>query len=298
MPAMTRLTSLAIGLLALLAAPVWAAAGDQAAPAAPKVSAPAIPPDGDHATKALVDSPRHGEWVDIALDPKDPKAPKLKTWVAYPERKDKAPVVLVVHEIFGMTDWVRAVADQLAAEGYIAVAPDLLSGKGPNGGNSDSFTGDSVRDAIRKLEPAEVNARLDAARAYAIALPAATDRVACMGFCWGGTTAFAYATAQPKLQAAVVWYGTGPTDRDTFAKLACPVLGQYGGDDARVTSTVEPTEKLAKELSKSFTPKVYAGAGHGFLRQQTGRDNANLKAATEAWATTIAFLRDHLASPK
>ncbi|MFO0828212.1 MAG: dienelactone hydrolase family protein [Phycisphaerales bacterium] len=275
------------------------------APAAPAAKAPAPatpppPPDAERATKALVDSPRHGEWVEIALpagDAKDAKPVKLKTWVSYPERSTKAPVVIVIHEIFGMTDWVRGVADQLAAEGFIAVAPDLLSGKGPNGGGTESFTGDAVRTAIAGLDAAEVTARLNAARDYAIALPSATQRSACIGFCWGGSTSFAYATRQPKLDGAVVYYGTAPTSKDELAKIACPVLGAYGGDDARVTSTVEATTAAMRVAGKTYTSKVYEKAGHGFLRQQTGRDGANQRAADQAWAETIAFLKQRLEAP-
>lgn len=246
----------------------------------------AIPAAGDAAAQALKASPRHGEWADIAIPGTDAK---LHTWVVYPERKDKAPVVIVIHEIFGLTDWVRAVADQLAAEGFIAVAPDLLSGKGSNGGGTDAFAGDAVRDAIRKLTPDEVATRLDAARAHALAFPAAApDRSATIGFCWGGTASFAYATRQPKLNAAVVYYGTAPTDQAALAKIECPVLGCYGGNDARVTATVEPTTKAMNDAKKPYAPHVYEGAGHGFLRQQSG---VNLKAAQQAWAQTIAFLK-------
>jgi carboxymethylenebutenolidase len=208
--------------------------------------------------------------------------------------------VLVIHEIFGLTDWVRAVADQLAADGYIAVAPDLLSGKGPNGGNTESFPNDSVRAAIQKLSKDEVAQRLNAARDYATALPAAAPKAASIGFCWGGSASFNYAVAQPKLNAAIVYYGTAPMngqnqpDKEALAKIQCPVLGLYGGDDARVTSTVEPTAKVMSELNKQFTNKVYEGAGHGFLRQQSGGNGANLKAAQQAWAETIAFLKKNL----
>ena len=261
-----------------------------------------IPPDAEHAQQALKGSPRHGEWVDIPLSATgaDSASVKLHTWVVYPERKDKAPVVLVIHEIFGMTDWVRAVADQIAADGYIAVAPDLLSGKGPNGGNTDSFPSDSVREAIQKLSKEEVAQRLNAARDYATALPAAAAKTASIGFCWGGSTSFNYAVAQPKLNAAIVYYGTPPInaqnqpDHDALAKIQCPVLGLYGGDDARVTATVEPTAKVMSELKKPFTYKIFEGAGHGFLRQQSGGNGANLKASQQAWAETMAFLKKTL----
>lgn len=252
--------------------------------------------------KALGDSPRHGEWVSISLGPDaGGKVEGLKMWVSYPERSDKAPVVIVIHEIFGMTDWVRGVADQLAAEGFIAIAPDLLSGKGPNGGATESFPttgGDTVREAIRKLDPSEVVARLNKAMEYGTSLPAATDRVGCVGFCWGGTTAWTYAIKEPALKAAVVYYGTAPDTKEAFATLGVPVLGQYGGDDARVTATVEKTKALVSESGKRFEAHVHEGAGHGFLRQQSGRDGKNRAAAQAAWDATISFLKKELELPK
>src|SRR5450432_337724 len=247
------------------------------------------PANGETATKALKDSPRHGEWADVALPDSDVK---IHAWIVYPERKDKAPVVIVIHEIFGMTDWVRAVADQWAAEGYIAVAPDLVSGMGPNGGGSESL-GEGVRAAIMKVTPDEQAKRLDAVRDYAIALPSANGKSACIGFCWGGGASFGYATHQPKLSAAIVYYGTPPS-KEAMTKIDCPVIGFYGGDDARITSTVDSTKEAMSDLHKSYAPNIYDGAGHGFLRQQTGRDGANQKAAEQAWQATVAFLKKNL----
>jgi carboxymethylenebutenolidase len=248
-----------------------------------------LPPGAEGAEAALKASTRHGEYVDVKLSGSRP----IQTWVVYPERKDRAPVVLVIHEIFGLSDWVRAVADRLAADGFIAVAPDLLSGMGPGGGGTSSFAGrDEVTDAVRKLSPAEVKLRLDAVRKYALGLPAASSKSATIGFCWGGASSFAYAAAQPELDAAVVYYGTPPS-ADALANVKAPVLGFYGGDDARVTATVADTEAQMKKLGKSYAAHVYEGAGHGFLRQQDGRDGANAKAAREAWPATIEFLRQH-----
>jgi carboxymethylenebutenolidase len=247
-------------------------------------------PSMDTAAQALKASPRHGEWVDIAIPGSDTK---LHTWVVYPEKKDKAGVVLVIHEIFGLSDWVRSVADALAAEGFIAVAPDFVSGMGPNGGGSESL-GDNVRDTIRKVTPDEQVKRLDAAREYALTFAAANGKTATIGFCWGGTASFNYASRQPKLNAAVVYYGTAPKEKEALAKISAPVLGLYGGDDGRVTQTVEPTKKLMKELDKPYDPHVYDGAGHGFLRQQSGKEGANQKAATDGWKQTIAFLKKNL----
>ncbi|HEV7300670.1 MAG TPA: dienelactone hydrolase family protein [Tepidisphaeraceae bacterium] len=250
-----------------------------------------VPPGGENATKALTDSPRHGEWQDVAVPGRDAK---IRTWVSYPERKDGAPVVIVIHEIFGLTDWVRSVADQLAAEGFVAVAPDLLSGKGPGGGGTESFEGDQVRAAIRGLSATEVDAGLNAVRDWAVALPSTTDQTATIGFCWGGSASIAYASREPELDAAVVYYGTGPRDVGDFKNLQAPVLGLYGGDDARVTSTVEGTATAMKEAGKFFTQHVYDGAGHGFLRQQSAREGKNQRAAEAAWQETITFLKQHL----
>jgi carboxymethylenebutenolidase len=245
-----------------------------------------IPASGTTAAAALQASPRHGEWVDISLPNSDVK---LHTWVVYPERSDKAPVVLVIHEIFGMSDWIRSVADQLAAEGYIAVAPDMVSGMGPGGGGTESL-GNQVGRTISKLTVEEENKRLDAALEYALALPAASGKVATVGFCWGGGVSFEYATHQPKLNAAIVFYGS-PPKKDAIASITCPVLGLYGKDDARISLTVPDTVKAMDELKKSYSPHIYEGAGHGFMRQQDARSGANLKAAQQGWTEAITFLK-------
>lgn len=256
-------------------------------------SAANIPGNADTVAARLKASTRHGEWVDVAIPGSDVK---LKSWVVYPERKDKAPVVIVIHEIFGMTDWVRGVADQLAADGFIAIAPDLLSGYGPNGGGTDSLGG-GVGQTIRNINVDEQAKRLDAIREYAIKLPSATDKVGCVGFCWGGTASFAYATRQPKLGAAVVYYGSAPAlaaelDKKQLEKIVAPVLGCYGGNDARITATVEPTKAAMAELKKPYEPNVYEGAGHGFLRQHNSP--ANIKASEQAWQSTIKFFKKNL----
>jgi carboxymethylenebutenolidase len=279
-------------LLATVAALLFAATFAHAA---------SIPPDASGAEKALADSPRHGEWVDIALPGQGGSETKIKSWVVYPERKEKAGVVIVIHEIFGMTDWVRSVADQLAADGFIAIAPDLLSGRGPNGGGSAEIGEKNVRAAIQKLSPDDVNARLDACRDYATKIPAANGKLATCGFCWGGAASFRYATYQPKLNAAVVYYGAAPrtspgnkADSDALNKIQAPISAHYGGDDARVNATIDETKKILADNGKSYTPHIYDGAGHGFLRQQNDRNGANKKAAEAAWPETITFLKKNL----
>ncbi|HEY4595445.1 MAG TPA: dienelactone hydrolase family protein [Thermoanaerobaculia bacterium] len=269
----------------------------QAAPAPPAPAAPArardenLPPSEAQAKAGLEKSPRHGEYVDVKM-PAGGAA--IRTWIVYPERKDKAGVVIIVHEIFGLSDWIRGVADQLAREGFIAVAPDLVSGLGPNGGGSDSAASrDDVVKLIRGVTPEMATARLDAVRDWAVHLPAANGKSATLGFCWGGGRSFAYAVSQPALNAAVVYYGTSPEAAD-LARIKAPVLGLYGGDDARVVATVGPAEAEMKKLGKTYETHVYDGAGHGFLRAQDDRAGANLKATQSAWPRTVAFLREHL----
>jgi carboxymethylenebutenolidase len=270
------------------ASPAPATSPTAAAPAAPRDEN--LPAAEETAKAALEKSPRHGEYVDV----KGADGTPIRTWVVYPERKDKAGVVIVIHEIFGLSDWIRGVADQLAREGFIAVAPDLISGHGPGGGGTESVASrDDVVKLVRAVTPEEGTARLNAVRDYAIKLPAANGKTATIGFCWGGGRSFAYAAAQPALDAAVVYYGTSP-ETGELARVKAPVLGLYGGDDARVNATVGPAEMEMKTLGKAFEPHIYEGAGHGFLRAQSGREGANLKATQQAWARTIVFLRDRL----
>jgi carboxymethylenebutenolidase len=248
-----------------------------------------LPPGANDAKAVLEKSTRHGEWVKIEVPGE--KTP-VNSYVVYPESKEKAPVVIVIQEIFGLTDWIRGVADQLAADGFIAIAPDLLSGHGKDGGGTDTFDPGAVTRAVSGLPADEVIARLNAVRAYGLKQPSANGKSATIGFCWGGGKSFAFAAAQPDLNAAVVYYGTPPA-KDALTKVKAPVAGFYGGNDNRVTSTVEPTTASMKELGKTYEPHIFEGAGHGFLRQQDGQNGANMKATQEAWPATIKFLREH-----
>jgi carboxymethylenebutenolidase len=251
---------------------------------------PALPPGADDAAEALKTSPRHGEYVDIKLP--GASAP-ITTWIVYPERKEKTGVVIVIHEIFGLTEWIRGVADQLAEDGFIAVAPDLLSGKGPKGGGTAEL-GEEATKVIRTLTPEEVTSALNAVREHAMKLPASNGKVGTVGFCWGGSTSFAYAASQPALNAAVVYYGSSPQDPAAYARVKAPVLGLYGGNDARVNATIPTAQEEMKKQGKSYTPHTFEGAGHGFLRQQEGQDGANMKATQEAWPLTIKFFQQHV----
>lgn len=250
-----------------------------------------LPPSEETAKARLETSPRHGEFIDVKIAGSNET---IRAWIVYPERKDKAPVVIVIHEIYGLTDWIRGVADQLARDGYIAVAPDLVSGKGPNGGGTESFTSrDDVVKVIRGLSNEEVIARLHAVRSWAIKLPAANGKSAAVGYCWGGSKSFEYAGVQPELNAAVVFYGSSP-DSSALQSIKAPILGLYGGDDARVNATIEPASVVINKLHKVYDVEIYKGAGHGFLRAQGGRDGANLKATQKAWPRVVEFLKKHL----
>ena len=254
------------------------------------IIAQTIPADEEGAVARLDGSPRHGEWV--AYDAGD--GDMVRAWVTYPERSGPAPVVVVIHEIYGLTDWIRGVADQLSRDGFIAVAPDLLDGHGPNGGGSDSMDRQEVVATIRTLDRTDVNRRLKAAAEFGTGLPSATDRVGVVGYCWGGSSSFLFAVDDEGLDAAVVYYGSSP--ETGFESISAPVLGLYGGNDERVNSTINRAEVAMSRMNKTFTPNIFEGAGHGFSRNQTGQGGANMSATEEAWPLTIDFFRRHLES--
>jgi carboxymethylenebutenolidase len=197
-----------------------------------------------------------------------------------------------------MSDMARAMGDQLAQDGFIAVVPDFLSGKGPNGGGTESL-GAEVGKTIQSLTPADVVARLNAAMDYGKKLPSSSGKTGVIGFCWGGARSFGFAAAQPALNAAVVYYGDAPgsadnTQETTLANVKAPVLGLYAGNDARINATLPPTEAAMKKLGKSYELHTYEGAGHGFMFSQAGAGGANLKAAQESWRVVLQFFRKNL----
>ncbi len=235
----------------------------------------------DWAKARIEKSPRHLEWVKVKHGDRE-----VNCFVAYPEVKDKATAVIVIHEIFGLTDWVRGVADQLAEAGYIAIAPDLLSGAGPNGGGTAELGGnDGVRKAISSLPAEQVTADLNAASEYVKNLRACNGKTVVAGFCWGGGEAFRYATSNRELKAALVFYGMPPAKEAEFSKINCPVYGFYAGNDARITATIPETVDLMKRTGKTYGPVTYDGAGHGFMRAGEAPDATaeNQKARTQAW---------------
>lgn len=255
---------------------------------------PAIPADAQTALTALNASPRHGEWIDIQEGRSGASrwGDTVRSWIVYPERASRAPVVVVIHEIFGLTDWIRAVADQFAAEGFIAIAPDLLSGHGPDGGGTPADRQAAVA-LVRSLRVEDTTRRLSAVARHALSLPASNGKFGSVGFCWGGSTSFQFAANEADLDAAVVYYGSSP-DAKMLARIQAPVLGLYGGDDARVNATIPDAVREMRRFGKFYEPHQFDGAGHGFLRQQSGREGANLAASRKAWPMTVAFFQEHM----
>lgn len=243
----------------------------------------------DWAKARLEKSPRHLEWVKVTQGKRE-----VSCFIAFPEVKDKATAVVIIHEIFGLTDWVRGVADQLAEAGYIAIAPDLLSGAGPGGGGTAELgSGDAVRKAIGDLPADQVTADLSAVTEYVAKLPASSGKVAVAGFCWGGTQTFRFATNNRNIRAGFVFYGSGPERSDEIARVNAPVYGFYGGNDARVNATIPRTQELMKAAGKPYEPETYEGAGHGFMRAGEAPDagEANKAARTKAWVRLKDLLR-------
>ncbi|MEW6749737.1 MAG: dienelactone hydrolase family protein [Candidatus Latescibacterota bacterium] len=248
---------------------------------------PAAP---DEVRRRLNESPRHQEWARIPSGPRT-----VEAFVVFPETDHKALAVVVIHENRGLTDWVRRAADRLAEAGYLAIAPDLLSGMGPGGGGTRAFASpDSARQALYELPSAQVQADLQATARHVAGLPACSGKVAVAGFCWGGAQAFSFATVRPDLAAAFVFYGRAPEQEEALARIACPVYGFYGGDDARINATLPATEEAMRRLGKTFAPVVYPGARHAFLRaaEEPGAATADTEAIARAWERWLALLAE------
>jgi carboxymethylenebutenolidase len=241
----------------------------------------------DWAKARLDKSPRHQEWVKVTHGGRT-----VDTFVVYPEVSHKAPVVVLIHEIFGLSDWARSMADDIAAMGYIVVAPDLLSGDGPKGGGTSAFPDQqAVMKAVSGLDPDTVTADLNAVADWGKKLPAANGKLAVVGFCWGGGKSFLFATQRHDLSAAFVFYGPPPKD---LASITAPVYGFYAGNDARITATVPDTKAAMQAAGKKYDPVIYEGAGHGFMRagEDPGDTNpANAKARTEGLARLEMLLK-------
>lgn len=258
--------------------------------AAPSPSEAAAAETQDWAKERLAKSPRHQEWVKVKNG-----AREVNSFVVYPEVKNKATAVVVIHEIFGMSDWVQSLTDQLAEAGYIAIAPDLLSGMGPNGGGTSSLDRNGIGQKIRDLPPDQITADLNAVADYVSKLPASNGKVVVTGYCWGGSQSFRFATNNPNIKAAYVFYGSAPMtgsdnaiDKDALARIKAPVYGFYASNDARINATLPATTQAMTELKKKFEPVTYEGAGHGFMRageapEPTDTTAADYQKNLETW---------------
>ena len=257
-------------------------------------------PAQDWARAMLEKSPRHREYVPIKAHGR-----VVNTFVVYPETAKKAPVIVLIHEIFGLSDWAKSMADDLAAQGYIVLAPDLLSGTGPSTpsqpgvansqttGGTDSYPSqDAVTKAVSGLPAEQVLTDLDAVADFGKKLPASNGKLAVAGFCWGGGKSFAFATHRKDLSDAFVFYGP-PPPAEAMANIKAPVYAFYAGNDARIDATVPVTVEAMKAAGKTYEPVTYDGAGHGFMRAGVAPDATpdNLKARTAAFARMTTVLK-------
>ena len=208
----------------------------------------------------------------------------VTAYLAYPERKDRAPAVVVIHEIFGMSDFVRHTTEQLAQDGFVAIAPDLLSRRGGTPASADS-----ARKLIATLDPDTVTKDLDATLAYVKRLPAVRpERVGVIGFCWGGGQSFRYATHNPSLRAFVVCYGPAP-EALAIARIRAKGFGVYAENDARIDAGLPDVDGAVRTYHKDYHSTVYPGVGHGFLRTREKPEVAD-----SAWGDVIRFLKESL----
>lgn len=238
--------------------------------------------------EALEQSPRHHEWVELESNGRT-----LHNFVVYPEVSTKTKVFIVIHENRGLNDWARRFADELAEKGFIAVAPDLLSNTSEGISKTTDFeNSDAARTAIYDLDQQQVMSDLDTVFDYAKSIDAGTGEVSVIGFCWGGSQSFKYATHNPSLDEAIVFYGTAPPAKD-LAKIEMPVYGFYGGNDIRVNSTIPETEKHMNNLGKFYTYNIYEGGGHGFMRSgaQPKASPENKSARKKAWEDLLDILK-------
>ena len=249
-----------------------------------------VPVNAQSPLERLENSPRHHEWVDVSYDNR-----VVRSFLVYPEISEKAMVVIVIHENRGLNDWARSMADQIAEAGYIALAPDLLSGSGPDNGGTDSFANsDDARTAIYALTKEQVESDLNAVAAYGKSIPAGNGKVAVIGFCWGGSQSFNMATFNKDIEAALVCYGTGPEEEEAITNIKAPVYGFYGGNDNRVNATIETSSALMKKYDKAYHPVIYPGAGHGFFRagEMPDASEENKKGREDGWVRLKQILKN------
>jgi len=248
----------------------------------------------DYAIEQLENSPRHHEWIELQSSDRT-----MHNFVAYPERSDKAPVFIVIHENRGLNDWARSFTDQLASEGFIAIAPDLISNTVDGIDKTTDFeTSDAARSAIYDLDPENVTQDLKAVLKYAQSIEAGNGEIYVIGFCWGGSQSFRFATnAGDKIKAAMVFYGTGPGEAEEYASIQVPVYGFYGKDDNRVNSTIEASKEAMNKYNKTYEYEIYTGAGHAFMRRgddpNADEGDFNVEARNESWKRILKIVNEN-----
>lgn len=245
----------------------------------------------EFALELLEDSPRHHEWVEVKSGNR-----VVHSFVAYPEKSGNTLSVVVIHENRGLTDWVRSFADQLAANGYIAIAPDLLSGFSPEADRTSDFSSsDEARNAIYRLNAEQITEDLNSVQKYIAGITASSGKVAVMGFCWGGSQTFRFATNNSEIVAALVFYGSPPDNHEDIQRITAPVYGFYGENDQRINATIPGTEELMKKAGKTYKYKIYDGAGHAFMRHgdDPSGSEENIGARNEAWARIKMILEKY-----
>jgi carboxymethylenebutenolidase len=252
--------------------------------------------------KSVEQSPRHGEWISIPVKLSTGTV-KMRTWLVQPLGNDKAGVIVVIQPAPGMdigeaprkgegADWLRAVADQIALQGFIALLPDLSSGLAPNGGDFDSFHfADDVAKALQMRSGTDKMEMIRAARDYALKLPRANGKSGTTGFCSGGGQAWESSADMPGVNASVSFYGA-PPDAATMAKIRAPVLAFAGDDDPGLAPRVAAAAPDMQKLGKTFEFKIYPNVTHAFLEHQTLGENA--VATLDAWPRAIAFFKQYL----
>lgn len=235
----------------------------------------------DFALSQLENSPRHHEWVEI-----DANGRTVHSFVAYPETDQPVPSVIVIHENRGLTDWVRSFADQVAAAGYIAIAPDLLSGfSGDYQRTNDFASSDDARDALYQLNPDQITQDLNAVRDYISNLASSDGTVVVAGFCWGGSQTFRYATNSNQIAAGLVFYGSAPEEAEAVQQIAAPIYGFYGENDARINAGIPAIEELMEAYDNPYEYEIYPGAGHAYMRDGDNPEGsqANKNARDASW---------------
>jgi carboxymethylenebutenolidase len=234
--------------------------------------------------------------VDIPVD-----GAKLPCYLARPKAAGKYPVVMVIHEIFGVHEYIKDICRRLAKAGYMALAPDLFSRHGDATKVLDIET--LRKTIVSKATQKQVMSDLDALVAWVQKREdAKTDSIGVTGFCWGGNATWMYSAHNPKIRAGVAWYGRLQGDvtpeqpkfpTDIAAGLKPPVLGLYGEKDKGIP--LDQVEKMKLELTKGSSGsliKVYGSAEHGFHADY--RPAFNPKAAEEAWGEMLGWFKKYL----